>query len=142
MKKTMNAVLLSSLFFISYSSAAVTVEDILKSQQTIKAPNGMKDPNNYDISRTDVNEPISNSDKKTNFFEFSTGSESTTQKIKKMLPTSGYICSLNRSTGYYGRGLKGMDAQVYQSGGYWYLKSGRASCGGCATSAQAICFSR
>lgn len=138
MKKTINAVLLSSLFFIGYSSAEVTVEDV----QKIKAPIGMKPANNYSISSTDVNEPISNSDKKTNFFEFSTGSESTTQKIKKMLPTSGYICSLNRSTGYYGRGLKGMDAQVYQSGGYWYLKSGRASCGGCATSAQAICFSR
>lgn len=82
------------------------------------------------------------SSQKASFTEYSSGGESTAVKTITMKPTSTWICTLNKVTGFYGRGLKGTVAQVYQSGGYWRLRSGRASCGGCSVSASAICFTR
>ncbi|MEZ8695267.1 hypothetical protein AB6D15_23915 [Vibrio splendidus] len=58
MKKTMNAVLLSSLFFVGYASAKVTVEEAIRQSQQIIPPKGLN-ANNYHISTTDVTEPIS-----------------------------------------------------------------------------------
>ena len=72
--------------------------------------------------------------------EFSSGSESTSIITKTLKPTNGWVCALSKVSGFYGRGLKGTDAHVYQSGGYWKLTSGRASCGGCAVSAKATCW--
>ena len=72
--------------------------------------------------------------------EYSTGGETTSVITKTLKPTNGWACALSKVSGYYGRGLKGTDAHVYQSSGYWKLTSGRASCGGCAVSAKAICW--
>lgn len=59
MKKIINTILLSSLFFVGYASAKVTVEEVIRQSQQIIPPKGLKPVNDYHISTTDVTEPIS-----------------------------------------------------------------------------------
>lgn len=71
---------------------------------------------------------------------FTVGGESNSVRTIALKSTTGWACALSKVSGYYGRGLKGNYARIYQSGGYWRLTSGRASCGGCSVSAEAICW--
>lgn len=132
------AALLSSSI-ISYTAyAKVTIEDGYKSEadyyKSVKDNQaeyekglytGLKDPQNSNQGAA---------------VEFSTGAETTSIITKTLKPVSSWMCTLSGVSGYYGRGLKGTTARVYQSSGYWRLTSGRASCGGCAVSAKATCW--
>ncbi|TCT60438.1 hypothetical protein EDB44_11259 [Vibrio crassostreae] len=71
---------------------------------------------------------------------FSVGGEANTVRTIALKSTTGWACALSKVSGFYGRGLKGNYARVYQDGSVWKLKSGRASCGGCSVSAEAICW--
>ncbi|PSU45764.1 hypothetical protein C9J12_21225 [Photobacterium frigidiphilum] len=57
----------------------------------------------------------------------------------RLKPTNGYICTVGKAGGYYRRGLKGIEVNVYQSGGYWYLKAKHDS-GGSDNWGSATCW--
>ncbi|MEZ8822532.1 hypothetical protein AB4425_17310 [Vibrio sp. 10N.261.51.A1] len=125
---------------LSYSALAkVTLEDGYASEaeywDSVKKNRAEYEKDLY--TGLEVPENPSNSVK---VVEFSTGAETTSIITKTLKPVNGWVCSLSGVSGYYGRGLKGTDAKVYQSSGYWKLTSGRASCGGCAVSAKATCW--
>lgn len=131
------------LFQSSFTANAITASEAIAQSKQITRPNGIKSPNSYGISTSTVREaqtsvPV----KKLNFVEISSGGETTSVKTINLKPTSTWICALSKASGFYGRGLKGLDAQVFQSGGWWKLRSGRAGCGGCALATKAICWTR
>lgn len=130
----------TALFFIlPPAMAKVTLDDVYKADEAQRA----QDLAAYEQYKRDYSYPLKPNESSTpsgQVVEFSTGGETTSVITKTLKPTNGWVCSLSKVSGYYGRGLKGTDAHVYQSGGYWRLRSGRASCGGCAVSAKAVCW--
>lgn len=46
---------------------------------------------------------------------------------KRLKPTGSHICVMSNAGGYYHRGLKGVDVNVFQRSGYWYLKASSSS---------------
>ncbi len=133
------AILSSSL--ISYTThAKVTLEDAYASEaeyyDSVKKNRAEYEKGLY----TGLRDPENSS--KGTAVEFSTGPETTSIITKTLKPTSGWVCALSGVSGYYGRGLKGTDARVFQDSGHWKLTSGRASCGGCAVSAKATCWEK
>ncbi|CAK3641984.1 MULTISPECIES: hypothetical protein [Vibrio] len=127
------------VFILPPAMAKVTLEDVYKADEAQRA----QDLAEFEQYKRDYSyplEPAYGSGASSQVVEFSTGGETTSVITKTLKPTNGWVCALSKVSGYYGRGLKGTDAHVYQSGGYWKLTSGRASCGGCAVSAKAVCW--
>lgn len=140
MKKVMLMITLMSGAIVSHTTLAkVTLEDGYASEadyyESVKQNRA-----EYEKDLYDGLEPPQSGSGSVQVVEFSSGSESTSIITKTLKPTNGWVCALSKVSGFYGRGLKGTDAHVYQSGGYWKLTSGRASCGGCAVSAKATCW--
>ncbi len=133
------AALMSSAFASNAAFAKVTLEDAYASEyeyyKSVKQNRA-----EYEKYLYSGLEPPQSGSGSIQVVEFSSGSETTSIITKTLKPTNGWVCALSKVSGYYGRGLKGTDAHVYQSGGYWKLTSGRASCGGCAVSAKATCW--
>ena len=129
------------VFILPPAIAKVTLEDVYKADEAQRA----QDLAEFEQYKRDYSYPLEPNESSTpsgQVVEFSTGGETTSVITKTLKPTNGWVCSLSKVSGYYGRGLKGTDAHVYQSGGYWRLKSGRASCGGCAEIGRASCRER
>ncbi|MEZ9361467.1 hypothetical protein AB4175_16510 [Vibrio cyclitrophicus] len=118
--------------------AKVTYEDALESARPYEEANTAVHNPPDDFGLTPDESPDGNTSPQV--VTFSTGAESTTIITKTLKPVNGWACSLSKVSGYYGRGLKGTTAEVFQSGGNWKLTSGRPSCGGCAVSASAVCW--
>ncbi|MEZ8995902.1 hypothetical protein AB4562_03840 [Vibrio sp. 10N.222.54.A1] len=136
MKKTL---LLIPLLCISTGLLAkVTYDDALESNQPFEEANAAvhNPPDTQGLSAGETPDGSASPQVVT----FSTGAESTSIITKTLKPVNGWACSLSKVSGYYGRGLKGTTAEVFQSGGNWKLTSGRSSCGGCAVSASAVCW--
>ena len=58
---------------------------------------------------------------------------------KRLQPASTHTCVVGQVGGFYGRGLKGIEVDVYQQAGYWYLKAQHNS-GGSNNWATATCW--
>jgi hypothetical protein len=58
---------------------------------------------------------------------------------KRLQPASTHTCVVGQVGGFYGRGLKGIEVDVYQQSGYWYLKALHNS-GGSSNWATATCW--
>tara|TARA_B110000008_G_scaffold232110_1_gene235553 strand:+ start:489 stop:914 length:426 start_codon:yes stop_codon:yes gene_type:complete len=132
--------ILTSIFTSLSISAKVTLDDVYAAD----APKRARDLANNAAHMARHSSPLRANDTSgsNTVVEYSTGPESTSVITKTLKPISGWMCSLNGVSGYYGRGLKGTTADVYQDSGYWKLTSGRPSCGGCAVSAKAICWQK
>ncbi|WP_299144002.1 hypothetical protein [uncultured Vibrio sp.] len=126
------------VFILPPAMAKVTLEDVYRADEAQRA----QDLAEFEQYKRDYSYPLQPSviNPSGQVVEFSTGGETTSVITKTLKPTNGWVCALSKVSGYYMRGLKGTTAEVFQSNGYWKLTSGRASCGGCAVSANAICW--
>ncbi|TKE89601.1 hypothetical protein FCV53_18520 [Vibrio sp. F12] len=140
MKKLKSVIIgMTMVCFTLPSVAKVTLDDVYKADAQDRADDLARNAD-YIARHSSPLKPYIGDSTSGQVVEYSTGGETTTVITKTLKSTNGWACALSKVSGYYGRGLKGTDAHVYQSGGYWRLKSGRASCGGCAVSAKAICW--
>ena len=57
----------------------------------------------------------------------------------RLQPSNTHTCVVGQVGGFYGRGLKGIEVDVYQQSGYWYLKALHNS-GGSSNWATATCW--
>ena len=57
----------------------------------------------------------------------------------RLQPSNTHTCVIGQVGGFYGRGLKGIEVDVYQQSGYWYLKALHNS-GGSSNWATATCW--
>ena len=66
---------------------------------------------------------------------------SVSNSATRLQPINTHICTLAQIGGFYGRGLKGIDVNVYQSAGYWWL-SARHDSGGSSNWGEATCWNK
>lgn len=133
MKKVKYALYIAMLIAFTPSHAKVTVEQAMQeSRDGISPPSGYVDANTI---------PWNNTLPPNDFSGGAVSTYSVSNGTKKLQPTSSHICAVGKAGGYYGRGLKGIEVNVYQSGGYWYLKAKHDS-GGSDNWGAATCWSK
>ena len=138
MKKILSIILLTMLSTTAYAEKKATIEDAYRDMKVygdaIKAATTNATPEQLEYDwNTYVNPSQSASNKKT-ITRFSVNNGTT-----RLQSSDTHTCVVGQVGGYYGRGLKGLEVDVYQQSGYWYLKALHNS-GGSDNWATATCW--
>ena len=121
--------------------AKVTEADVARDRAWAASQNPSVPQSVIDNQWDKYNNPPNETGGKSTYVRFSLNPPSDSVRSKTLKPTSTYICALSKIGGYYGRGLKGFDANVHESGSNWVLTVGK-NCGGCDNWGEAICWTK